>query len=133
LDDPGQTSRPDRYIIPDDHDENLWNLDEAPTPARNRNHNHDRNQPEVSSSSSSAALFGGIESLVAESQGWWLRDHANFFDNWYGSDQTAAAATTMIAAHGLSQQHDLALALMNHGGIDSSYPLDGSGPGRPAY
>jgi hypothetical protein len=113
LDDPGRNSRPDRYIMPHDH-EDLWNLEEA-TP-------NQRNQPEVSSSSSSSALFGGIESLVAESQGWWLRDHANFFDNWYGPDQAA----TMIA-HGLP--HDL--ALMNHG-MDS-YGLDGSGPGRPAY
>lgn len=40
--------------------------------------------------SSPSMVFGGVESLVEENRDWWLEDQANFFDNWYGSDQEAA-------------------------------------------
>ncbi|MCJ1465432.1 Nitrogen assimilation transcription factor nit-4 [Pseudocyphellaria aurata] len=39
---------------------------------------------------SPSILFGGIESLIEESQDWWLKDQATFFDNWYGPDQEVA-------------------------------------------
>lgn len=39
---------------------------------------------------SPSMLFGGVESLVEESQDWWLKDQTNIFDNWYGTEQEAA-------------------------------------------
>lgn len=36
---------------------------------------------------SPSTLFGGIESLVEESQDWWLKDQAQFFDNWLAPEQ----------------------------------------------
>lgn len=60
----------------------LWNQDSSSRGVIAR--------PETSPS----MLFGGIESLVEESQDWWLKDQSTFFDNWYGPEQKVASLGT---------------------------------------
>lgn len=108
--DPGQNPQQEHYALFQDR-QDLWNLEQTSQVLPN--------QGQLSPS----ALLSRTESLVAESQGWWLRDHS-FFENWYGSDQTA-----LMISNGVP--HDS--SLMNHG-LDS-YGLNaiGSGSGRPTY
>lgn len=73
----GQMSRQPRFVLPQAQQE-LWNQDWSSRGVISQ------------AESSPSMLFGGIESLVEESQDWWLRDQATFFDNWYGPEQEVA-------------------------------------------
>lgn len=73
----GQMSRQQRFALPQAQ-QDLWNQESSSQGIMA--------QPETSPS----MLFGGIESLVEESQDWWLKDQAAFFDNWYGPEQEVA-------------------------------------------
>lgn len=73
----GPTSRQQRVALPQAQ-QDLWDQESSSRGIIA--------QPETSPS----MLFGGIESLVEESQDWWLKDQAAFFDNWYGPEQEAA-------------------------------------------
>lgn len=75
----GPTSLQPRFELPQAAPQEVWNHDR---PSRGIN------IPPAESSPSK--LFGGIQSLVEESQDWWLRDQATFFDNWYGPEQDVA-------------------------------------------
>lgn len=100
----------DQYVMSQDQ-QNPWNLEQV------------SQMPQSQRQTSPTTLFGGTESLVAESQGWWFRD-PSFFENWYGLDQAA-----MIAGNGVL--HDP--ILMNRGMDSYGLHTGGSGPGRPAY
>lgn len=108
--DPGQNSQQEQYAMFQDR-QDLWNLEQASQVLPD--------QGQLSPS----ALLSRTESLVAESQGWWLRDHS-FFENWYGSDQTALMISNSVP-------HDS--SLMSHGLDSYGLNANGSGPGRPTY
>lgn len=46
---------------------------------------------------SPSVLFGGVESLVEESQDWWLKDQANFFHSWYGPEHEVLLVQNGVA------------------------------------
>lgn len=77
----GQKSRQQRFAWSQPQQE-LWNQDGSSRGVMT--------QPEASPS----MLFGDIESLVEESQDWWLKDQATFFDNWYGPEQEVVFMST---------------------------------------
>ena len=108
--DPGHHPTHEQYFISQDH-HNPWNIEEV------------SQMPQSQRQTSPTTIFSGIESLVAESQGWWFRD-PSFFDNWYGPDQTALITGTGVP-------HDL--NLMNRGLDSYGLHTGGSGPGGPAY
>ena len=69
---PNQSSQQQRYSIPQEQVE-LWNQDRAARGVPR--------QPQTSPS----VLFGGVDSLIEESQDWWLKDQSALamgFDNW---------------------------------------------------
>lgn len=108
--DPGRHPTHEQYVISQDR-QNQWNLEQV------------SQMPQSQRQTSPSTLFGGIESLVAESQGWWFRD-PSFFDNWYGLEQTA-----LMTGSGLPHDSNL----MNRGLDSYGLHTGGSGPGRPTY
>lgn len=108
--DSGLNPKHEQYFISQDR-QNPWNLEQV------------SRMPQSQGQTSPSVLVGGIESLVAESQGWWFRD-PSFFENWYGLDQAA-----LIGGNGVP--HDS--SLMNHGPDSYGLNAGSSGPGRPAY
>ncbi|KAL8918460.1 MAG: hypothetical protein Q9172_005419 [Xanthocarpia lactea] len=67
-------SRSHHYVLPQAQQE-MWNRDRASRGAVA----HNQNSPSV--------LFGGVDSLIEDSQDYWLqRDTGNLFANWTGSD-----------------------------------------------
>lgn len=101
---PSHNSQPEQYYMPHDQ-QDLWKQEQA------------QHMSQAEPQPSPTLLFGGVESLVAESQDWWLRDGAIFFDNWYGADQSG-----ILAGNGVP--HDL--GLMNYG--QNLYGSNGGGP-----
>lgn len=100
----------EQYVISQDQ-QNPWNLGQVPQMAQSQRQ------------TSPTALFGGTESLVAESQGWWFRD-PSFFENWYGPDQAA-----LMAGNGVL--HDS--SLINRGLDSYGFHAGGLSPEGPVY
>lgn len=82
----GQNSQEQCFVLPQAQE--LWNqgaISQAPI-----------SQASISptsvsqSQTSPSAIYGEVESLVEESQDWWLKDQAQFADNWYGTEQRQA-------------------------------------------
>ena len=107
--DPGQVSQQEQYATSQGQP-NVWDADQVPQM------HQDQGQP-------SPALFGGTDSLVAESQGWWFRDHS-FFENWYSLDQAALMFSNDIT-------HDA--SIMNNNMHTYGLHASVSGPDRPTY
>ena len=82
-----------RYLLPV-QPEQLWNTPDqsacsSPLP--------------IHAEASPSILFNGVESLVEESQDWWINDQANLFNNWYGSlEQEAAMSCTSASSSTMS-------------------------------
>lgn len=100
--DPDQNPQEEQYVALQDR-QDLWNRD------------HVLQISQIQGQPSPSLPFGGIDSLVAESQGWWFRDNS-FFENWYGPDQAALMVNNGIPP-------DLDFTSSNLG----SYELDANG------
>lgn len=70
----GQKSRQQRFV-PQQSQRDAWNKDSPSQGVL------------AQTETSPSMLFAGIELLVEESQDWWFKDQATFFDNWYGPEQ----------------------------------------------
>lgn len=68
------------YVIPVSQQE-LWNQDRA-----QRGPSASQANPQV--------LFGGVDSLVQDSQDWWYKDQSQLFANWNGMGSEALMGTT---------------------------------------
>lgn len=100
----------DQYVMSQDQ-QSPWNLGQV------------SQMPQSQRQTSPTTLFGGIESLVAESQGWWFRD-PSFFENWHDLDQAA-----LLAGNGVLHEPSFMVRGMDSYGLHTG----DSGPGRPAY
>lgn len=100
----------EQYVVSQEQ-QNPWNLEQV------------SQVPQSHRQTSPTTVFGGLESLVAESQGWWFRD-PSFFENWYGLDQAG-----LITGNGVPHDSNL----MNRGLDSYGLHTGGSGPGGPVY
>ncbi|KAI4242605.1 MAG: hypothetical protein L6R40_003986 [Gallowayella cf. fulva] len=76
-------SRSQQYVLPQAQQE-LWNRDRASRGSVAQNH------------TSPSHLFGGVDSLIEDTQDYWLqRDTGNLFENWNGLEQDANMSHVM--------------------------------------
>jgi len=86
-------SKPQRqtYVPLPPHQQDLWNADRL-----------SRNQP-LAAQTSPGVLFGGVESLVQDSQEWWFKDERQLYANWNAMETPGGqdGAGLMVGAAGM--------------------------------
>ena len=80
--------RQQSYVIPASQQE-LWNQDRA---------QRGPSAPQANAQ----VLFGGVDSLVQDSQDWWYKDQSQLFANWNGMGSEALMGGTTASTNGMS-------------------------------